>query len=97
MSSEIPLWVAVVIGLGPSVVAVFAIVDTNIRDRRRLAQERESWLKDKRIEAYRKMLTATTRRQVLQALVVGFLNIGFECQRRARLRAAHLCAGVPAD
>jgi hypothetical protein len=79
VTNEIPLWVAVVIGLGPSVVAVFAIVGANKRDRRRLAFERESWLKDKRIEAYRKMLAATTKahteRDAVDALFVAYVEI----------------------
>jgi hypothetical protein len=79
VTNEIPLWVAVVIGLGPSVVAVFAIADTNIRDRRRLAHERETWLKDKRIEAYRKMLAATTKahteRDAVDELFASYVEI----------------------
>ena len=67
------------IGLGPSVVAVFAIVDTNIRDRRRLTHERETWLKDKRIEAYRKMLAATTQahteRDAVDELFASYVEI----------------------
>jgi len=60
VSSDIPLWVAAVIGLGPSLVAIVAIVDANLRDRRRIEQEWESRLRDERIAAYRRLLTATT-------------------------------------
>ena len=59
VSTNIPLWVAVVIGLGPSVVAVVAIVAADWRDRRRLKHEREMRLRDERIAAYRKLLAAT--------------------------------------
>jgi len=60
VSKDIPLWVAVVIGLGPSVVAVVALLAAELRDRRQMNHERESRLRDERIEAYRKPLTATT-------------------------------------
>ena len=63
MSKDIPLWVAVVIGLGPSVVAVVALIAVELRHRRQLKHERESRLRDERIEAYRKLLTATTTAQ----------------------------------
>lgn len=52
MSSAVPLWVAVVIGLGPTVVAVVALVTAELRDRRRLKHEREMQLNDARREAY---------------------------------------------
>jgi hypothetical protein len=52
VNKDIPLWVAVVIGLGPSVVAVVAIVAAEFRDRRRLQHEREMQLNEARREAY---------------------------------------------
>jgi hypothetical protein len=52
VNKDIPLWVAVVIGLGPSVVAVVAIVAAEFRDRRRLQHEREKQLNEARREAY---------------------------------------------
>jgi uncharacterized coiled-coil DUF342 family protein len=59
MSKEIPLWVAVVIGLGPSVVAVVALVAAELRDWRSKKHERAMRLRDEGIAAYKKMLTAT--------------------------------------
>jgi hypothetical protein len=52
VAKDIPLWVAVVIGLGPSVVAVVALVAAELRDRRRLAHEREMQLNNERRQAY---------------------------------------------
>jgi hypothetical protein len=60
VSNEIPLWVAVVIGLGPSVVAVVALAVGELRHRSSLQHEKESRLRDERIAVYRRLLTATT-------------------------------------
>ena len=40
--------------------AIAAIVAAEVRERRRLEHELESLLRDERIEAYRKLLTATS-------------------------------------
>ena len=60
MGSKVPLWVALLLALLPSLVAIAAIVAAEIRDRRRIGHERESRLRDERIGAYRKLLSATT-------------------------------------
>jgi uncharacterized coiled-coil DUF342 family protein len=76
---DIPLWVAVVIGLGPSVVAVVALVAAELRDRRRSTHEREMRLRDERIEVYRKLLTATTNahtdREAVDELSAAYVEI----------------------
>jgi hypothetical protein len=64
LSNEIPLLVAVVIGLGPSVVAVVALVAADLRDRRQIQHEREMRLRDERMSAYRKLLAATVTAHV---------------------------------
>ena len=79
MSTEIPLGAAVAIGLGPSVVAVVALIVGELRHRRQLKHERKSWLRDKRIEAYRKLLAATTQahteRDALDELFAAYVEI----------------------
>jgi hypothetical protein len=52
VSSTVPLWIAVLLSLIPSVVAVVAIVAAEFRDRRRLKHEREMQLNEARREAY---------------------------------------------
>ncbi len=64
MGSTVPVWVAVLLPLAPSLVAIAAIAAAEIRDRRRIEQEKNSRLRDERIEAYRKLLAATTTAHV---------------------------------
>jgi hypothetical protein len=79
VSSAVPLWVAVLLSLIPSVVAVVAIVTAEVRDRRRLAHEKESRLRDERIAAYRKLLAATStahvEREGIEALAESYAEI----------------------
>jgi len=60
VGSSVPLWVALILGLSPSLVAIAAIVAAEVRERRRLEHELKSRLRDERIEAYRKLLAATS-------------------------------------
>jgi hypothetical protein len=79
VSTEIPLWVAVVIGLGPSVVAVVALVAAELQDWRSKTHEREMRLRDERIAAYKKLLTATvtahTDRDAVDAAESAYVEI----------------------
>jgi len=90
VGSTVPLWIAVLLGLIPSVVAVVAIVAAELRDRRRLGHERnmkdaeleaqrETRLRDERIAAYRKLLAATTtahvEREGVEALSAAYAEI----------------------
>jgi hypothetical protein len=72
VSSIVPPWVALVLGLASSVVAVVAIVANEFRDRRRLKHEREtqqreheerfrSRLREERIRAYATLARLTKR------------------------------------
>lgn len=92
MAKDIPLWVAVVIGLGPSVVAVVALLAAELRDHRRIKHEREMRLRDEWIAAYRKLLTATTNahvdREAVDELSAAYVEISLlastdEIDRRA--------------
>ncbi len=90
MGSTVPLWVAVVFGLSSPVVAIVALVAAEIRDRRRLQHERDmkeaeieagrdDRVRDERIAAYRKFLSATSRarmdREGVQALAEDYAEI----------------------
>jgi heme exporter protein D len=79
VSKDVPLWVAVVIGLGPSVVAVAAIIAAFLQHHRQLEHERQSRLRDERIAAYRKLLTATTKahtdREAVAELSAAYVEI----------------------
>jgi hypothetical protein len=70
VSSAVPLWAALLLGLGPSLAAVAAIVAAEVRDRRRLDHEREmqqleleerrlSTLREERLRAYSTMARLT--------------------------------------
>jgi len=74
-ASTVPLWLIA----APSVVAVVAIIAAEVRDYRRIKNEKETWLRDKRIEAYRKMLAATTQanteRDAVDELFAAYVEI----------------------
>jgi hypothetical protein len=78
------VWYLVVIGLAPSVVAVAAIVTAELRDLRRLKQEREGRLRDERISAYRRLLVATTTAHVDRAGVAALSEAYAEISLLAR-------------
>jgi hypothetical protein len=64
VGSTVPLWVALVGALLPSVVAISALISAEARDKRRIEHERESRLREERIGAYRKLLAATSSAHV---------------------------------
>jgi len=89
----VPLRVAALLALAPSVVAVAAIVAAELRDWRSKKHEREMRLRDERIEAYRKMLTASTTahtdREAVDELYGAYVEISLLASTDEIDQAAH--------
>ena len=92
MSSTVPLWVALLLGLSPSLVAIAAIVAAEVRERRRQEHELKSRLRDERIEAYRKLLTATSTAHydtaAIRVLAEGYAEIALLAETQELVEAA---------
>jgi hypothetical protein len=82
-------------------VAVVALLAAELRDRRQMNHERESRLRDERIEAYRKLLTATTTahtdREAIDAAESAYVEISLlastdEIDRAAEVPVRYLQA-----